>query len=114
MALKQMLLELGWGVDLHGRDYSKAARRAVENAIGHNSLNFIRSVGSGKPQDMHIKVIVAVPQPEAVKEEPVLAALPFGHKTLEVVPGGLELPAENGRDVYIIANAAVIISLDLP
>jgi len=33
MALKRFLLQLGSGVDLHGRDYSKAAQCAVEGAI---------------------------------------------------------------------------------
>ena len=33
MVLKRFLLQLGSGVDLHGRDYTKAAQRAVEDAI---------------------------------------------------------------------------------
>ena len=33
MALKRCLLELGSGVDLHGKDSTKAARRAVFDAL---------------------------------------------------------------------------------
>ena len=33
---------MGMGVDVHGRDATKAARRAVSDAIRHSSLGFVR------------------------------------------------------------------------
>ena len=33
MALKRVILELGTGNDLHGGDYTKAALRAVQDAL---------------------------------------------------------------------------------
>ncbi len=38
MAKKRFLLEMGMGVDLHDKDYTKAAVRAVREAIWHNSF----------------------------------------------------------------------------
>ena len=46
MARKRVILELGTGNDLHGGDYTKAALRAVQDALHHSSLSMIRSLGS--------------------------------------------------------------------
>ena len=35
MALKRVILEMGMGNDLHGSDYTKAALRAVQDALHH-------------------------------------------------------------------------------
>ena len=43
MTAKRVILELGAGNDLHGGDYTKAAIRAVQDAIHHSSLPLIRS-----------------------------------------------------------------------
>ena len=45
MKAKRVILEMGSGNDLHGSDYTKAAIRAVEDAIHHSSLTFIRTLG---------------------------------------------------------------------
>ena len=112
MALKRCLLEMGMGTDLHGRDYTRAAQRAVTNALWHNSLSFARAVGKSV-DDMHVHVTIGIPQPDAVSKEAVLSVLPHGSGQISVVQGGLEIPNEDGTDVTIIANAAVIVSLDL-
>ena len=44
MAKKRIILEMGAGNDLHGRDYTKAAMRAVDDALHHSSLTFIRTL----------------------------------------------------------------------
>ena len=48
MPAKRVILELGTGNDLHGGDYTKAAVRAVQDAIHHSSLSLIRSLGRDK------------------------------------------------------------------
>ena len=48
MPNKRMLLEIGMGNDLHGGDYSKAALRAVQDAVHHSSLSLVRSLGLNK------------------------------------------------------------------
>ena len=44
---KRIILEMGSGNDLHGGDYTKAALRAVQDALHHSSLSFIRSLRAG-------------------------------------------------------------------
>jgi uncharacterized protein (TIGR02058 family) len=102
---------MGMGVDVHGRDGTKAARRAVSDAIRHSSVGFFRMVGK-TPHDMFVDVTVGVPDPGAVDTSAVAKELPYGTVTVTAVKGGLEVPAEQGSDAIIIANAAVIVSLD--
>ena len=58
-------------------------------------------------------VTIGIPKPDAVDGQAVLEVLPHGHGRIEVVQGGLEIPSENGSDATVIANAAVIVSLDV-
>jgi uncharacterized protein (TIGR02058 family) len=64
------------------------------------------------PHDMFVNVTMAVPNPEAVDTSAVAKELPYGTMTVTAIKGGLEVPAENGGDAIIIANAAVIVSMD--
>ena len=45
MALVRCVTEMGMGVDVRGGDYTKAAKRAVFDAIHHSSLGFQRLIG---------------------------------------------------------------------
>ena len=89
MALKRMIVEIGMGTDLTGADYTKAAIRALRDALWHNSLTIALAVGQ-QPQDMHVEVIIGVPKPEKVDKAAVAAVLPYGTSTVEIVEGGLE------------------------
>jgi uncharacterized protein (TIGR02058 family) len=111
MARVRCITEMGMGVDVHGRDATKAARRAVSDAIRHSSLGFVRMLGK-TPHDMIVDVTIGVPEPGAVDTAAVAKELPYGTVTVTAVKGGLEIPAESGGDAIIIANAAVIVSLD--
>jgi uncharacterized protein (TIGR02058 family) len=111
MARVRCITEMGMGVDVHGKDATKAARRAVSDAIRHSSLGFFRMVGKTS-SDMFVDVTIAVPNPDAVDTTAVAKELPYGTVTVKAVKGGLEIPAESGGDAIIIANAAVIVSLD--
>jgi uncharacterized protein (TIGR02058 family) len=112
MARRRCITEMGMGVDVHGRDATKAARRAVSDAIRHSSLSFVRLFRK-TPQDMSIDVMIGVPNPEAVDTAAVAEELPYGTVTVTAVRGGLEVPAEQGGDSILIANAAVVVSLDV-
>lgn len=111
MARVRCITEMGMGVDVHGRDATKAARRAVSDAIRHSSLGFVRMLGK-TPHDMIVDVTIGVPEPGAVDTAAVGKELPYGKVTVTAVKGGLEIPAESGGDAILIANAAVIVSLD--
>ena len=103
--------EMGMGVDVHGKDATKAAKRAVSDAIRHSSVGFFRMVGKTR-DDMFVDVIIGVPNPEAVDADAVAKELPYGTVTVKAVRGGLEIPAESGSDSILIANAGVVVSLD--
>ena len=111
MARVRCITEMGMGVDVHGRDATKAARRAVSDAIRHSSLSFFRMVGK-TAKDMFVDVTIAVPDPATVDTAAVAKELPYGTVTVNAVKGGLEIPAEQGGDAIIIANAAVIVTLE--
>jgi len=111
MARARCITEMGMGVDVHGRDATKAARRAVSDAIRHSSLSFVRLMGK-TPNDMIVDVTIGVPDPTTVDTAAVAGELPYGTVTVTAVKGGLEVPAESGSDAILIANAAVIVSLD--
>jgi len=108
---QRYLTEMGMGVDVHGRDYSSAAVRAVFDAIHHSSLSFFGIVGK-TPNDMKIDVLIGVPEPDAVDIDAVAAALPYGTVTVKTQKGGLEIPSEDGSDAIIIANAGIIVHLE--
>src|SRR5271168_2975257 len=106
MPEKRVILELGSGNDLHGGDYTKAAVRAVQDAIHHSSLSLIRSLAVDA-RTMQIEVTIGIQHPAEVRAETVKAALPHGQVTVRVVKGGLDVPDEATGDVAIIASAAV-------
>jgi len=112
MSLKRIITEFGSGNDLHGGDYTKAAVRAVEDAIHHSSLTLIRSLGVDA-RTMQVEVTVGVQRPGEVRAEQVKAALPHGQVAVRIVKGGLDIPGEGAGEVAIIASAAVTVRLDL-
>ena len=113
MPQKRVILELGTGNDLHGGDYTKAAVRALRDALWHNSLSIADAVGL--PVDsMQVEVRIGVPHPEKVDKEAVLAILPHGTGTCSVVEGGLEIPNDEGTNSTLIASAAAVVWLEIP
>ena len=113
MARKRVILELGTGNDLHGGDYTKAALRAVQDAIHHSSLSMLRSLGIDS-KTMQVEVTIGVQEPDKVDTAAVAATLPHGIATVKAVKGGLNVPDQAAGDVAIIASAAVAVRLDLP
>lgn len=113
MTIKRCLLELGTGVDLHGRDSTKAARRAVSDALRHSSVGFPHVFGYDS-RFMFVEVNISVPNSENCRPGEVLLEVPFGRKSIKVVEGGLELPGTEEGDSTIMANAAIVVSLDVP
>ena len=112
MAKKRIILELGAGNDLHGSDYTKAALRAVQDALHHSSLAFVRSLNVDKSKLM-VDVTIGVQKPEKVDIEKVKASLPVGVVTVKVVKGGLDVPDPDNNDPAIIASAAIAVRIDV-
>jgi uncharacterized protein (TIGR02058 family) len=95
MARVRCITEMGMGVDVHGKDATKAARRAVSDAIRHSSVGFFRMLGK-TADDMFVDVTIGVPDPAAVDTSAVATELPYGTVTVTAIKGGLEIPAERG------------------
>ena len=112
MARVRCITEMGMGVDVRGGDNTKAARRAVSDAIRHSSLGFFRIVGQ-TAHDLKIDVLIGVPSPETVDTVAVAAELPYGAVNVRVERGGLSVPPQGEGDPIIIASAAVLVHLDL-
>ncbi len=118
MAPKRLIIEMGMGVDQHGQDPTVAAARAVRNAIAHNALPGVWEVaGLSHPNEMIVEVQVAVPFPDQVRQEEVLAVLPFGQKTLVLKDGGMVVAGraiaelDDKNDDMYVAIAAVTVSI---
>lgn len=112
MALKRMVMELGMGTDLQGDDYTKAACRAVHNALRQNSLHVYDAFGVSR-DEMVVEIIIGVAKPDRVNVDAVAEMLPYGSRTVRVEKGGMDTAKENGG-VTVMANAAILVYLDLP
>ena len=114
MALVPAILEIGTGIDLHGQAHSEAGRRAVWNAVQQSSLMFLRELGPDAAANMIVDVLLATPDPDLIDEDKVLSVLPHGKASLQVVKGGLEIePRKNSGDKTIVANAAVVVRVEM-
>lgn len=112
MGGKRMVLEIGMGTDIRGRDYTKAAVRALRDALWHNSLTITRALGVDI-DSMKVDITIGVPHPELVDKAQVLAVLPHGSGTVTCIEGGLEIPTEDGTGATVMAHAAAIVRLDV-
>jgi len=110
--MKRLILEMGTGTDLYGGDYTKAACRAVRDAIGHSSLSLFRSCGYNH-RDMVVKVTIGVQHPDQVDIGTVAASLPRGNPKVEVVKGGLNIMDPEQEGPTVIAAAAVEAFLEI-
>ncbi len=115
-SVKKFIVQIGMGVDQHGHDNdcTKAAIKAIKNAISNNCLCGLSEICNLKnPADMIVHVKIGCPYPERINKNKVLRAVPFGTKTLEVVEGGMIAPGmmikelgDTSNDI-IVCNAAV-------
>ena len=120
---RRYLVEVGTGIDLHGEDATKAAQRAVKDAISHSSM-----VGLGQlfkiksfsemEEALMVDVTVAAPDPEKVDGEAVLSTLPEGKRRINVVKGGLKFPAESTKEEakthpIVMVNTVIVVLVDV-
>lgn len=106
MAEKRIILEMGTGNDLYGGDYTKAACRAVQDALHHSSIVLFKSLGYDH-LDMRVQVTIGVQQPERVDAAVVVAELPRGRAEVTVVHGGLDVHDPVQSTTHVVATAAV-------
>ncbi|PAV28445.1 hypothetical protein CIL05_16020 [Virgibacillus profundi] len=111
-----LFIQTGMGVDVHGQDVTKAAIRAVENAIWYNSMPGIeKSLPDQRLENMKVNVRVAVPlDRDKLDTEKLKEAIPYGTVTVEVTDGGMATSSgiilkdkDDENDLMYIVNAAV-------
>jgi len=123
LSYKRYLVEVGTGIDLHGEDGTKAAQRAVKDAISHSSmvgLGQLFKIGSFSELEdaLMVDVTVAVPDPEGVDGGAVLGILPEGKRRITVVEGGIRFPTsetagEARTHPIVMANAVIVVLVDV-
>ena len=112
MAKTRVLVEFGMGTSLRREDYTEAAKRALKDALWHNSVNMAELFGFAK-EAMIIDAEIGVQRPDLVDVAVLKAVFPYGQPSITVTEGGLDIdkPHTDGRTV--IANAAIVVSFDM-
>ena len=120
---RRYLLENGTGVDLHGKDETKAAQRAVKDAISHSSmigLGSLFKIDSFEELEeaLMVDVTIAAPNPENIDGEAVLSVLPEGKRRMNIIKGGMMWPpmsldpAAKSHEVVMV-NAIIVVLIDV-
>ena len=106
MTEQRMIIEMGMGNDQHGMDYTKAAARAIEDAIRHSALPIFQAVDL--PTDaMRVQVTIGVQDPDALDLDELATKLPRGRAEVRAVKGGLNVVNADAGTTIVIASAAV-------
>ena len=106
MTDQRVIIEMGMGNDMYGQDYTKAAARAIEDAIRHSSLPLFEALELSHDL-MRVQVTVAVAEPDQVDCAALVAKLPRGRATVTAVKGGLNVANPETGGLIVIASAAV-------
>lgn len=106
MSDQRFIIEMGMGNDQYGMDYTKAAARAIEDAIRHSSIPLFEATGLSHDQ-MRVQVTVGVAEPDKVDCAELVKALPRGRATVTAVEGGLNVTNPDNGKTLVIATAAV-------
>ncbi len=113
---KRFIVEIGTGIDIHGEDATKAACRAVKDAVSRSCLCGLLEILELKNlEDVQVDIQVASPNPDQVDLEQVMAEVPIGRKTARAVEGGMTTQGlcvpqfASDCDQIMVANAAVTV-----
>ena len=116
MGTKRFIVEIGTGADLHGEDVTKAACRAVKDAISRSCLcGLVEILGIEDLQAIQVDILVACPKPDEVDLEQVKGTVPIGQKTARAVEGGMNVRGlcvpnfAQDCDQIVVANASVTV-----
>lgn len=113
MTMQRIILEMGTGNDLYGEDYTKAAVRAVQDALHHSSISLFRSLGISH-DSMQVEVTIGTQKPDQVDTKVIASQIPYGTVKVNTVLGGLNVADPVQQTVTVIASAAIAARLDIP
>ncbi len=108
----RIILEMGAGTALHSEDYTKAAKRAVQDALYHSSLILFRST-KYDPNAMQIELILGAQKPDKIDLQEVASMLPYGTVSPRAVLGGLDAMDASSGTPTVTVNAAIVVRLAL-
>ncbi|MEM9043961.1 MAG: Lin0512 family protein [Pseudomonadota bacterium] len=106
MSDQRFIIEMGTGNDLYGMDYTKAAVRAVEDAMRHSSIPMFERLGISHAE-MRVQVTIGVQEPDQVDLQAVADYMPRGRIEAKAVAGGLNVANPETEQTIVIATAAV-------
>lgn len=112
MAKTRVLVEFGMGSSLRRQDYTEAAKRAIRDALWHNSVNLAELFEFPK-EAMIIDAEIGVAHPDLVDVAALKEIFPYGQPSITVTQGGLDVAKPHAEGHTVIANAAVIVSFDM-
>jgi uncharacterized protein (TIGR02058 family) len=112
---KRLLIEMGMGIDQHGQSPTKAAIKAIKNAIQNVYITGLIEIFDIKNlEEIEILAELGVPDPDMVDIKEVKTAFPIqGNINIDVKNGGLKIKAlkieelKDINDEVIICCAAV-------
>ena len=103
---QRFIIEMGMGNDQYGQDYTKAAARAIEDAIRHSAIPLFEATGISHDQ-MRVQVTIGVQEPDRVDCAALAERLPRGRASVSATFGGLNVTNPDTGNTLVIATAAV-------
>lgn len=117
MGSKRYLIEIGTGVDMHGGDMTKAACKAVKDAMSHCCMAGIREIHGAGPEKIALRVQISCPKPEELDRDRVLEPVSF-YEDVELVPvpggaaeRGLHVAEMGAGETLVVAVAIITVYL---
>ena len=116
---KRFIVEIGTGIDIHGENVTKAACRAVRDAVSRSCLcGLLEILELQNLEDVQVDIHIASPRPEQVDLEQVMAEVPIGRKKAQAVEGGMTAQGlcvpkfAPDCDQIVVVNAAVTVYIN--
>ena len=109
--MQRFIIEMGMGNDQYGQDYTKAAARAIEDAIRHSSIPMFAALDIPHTA-MEVRVTIGAQAPDQVDCAALATKLPRGQAQVTAVHRGLNVTNPDSGNTTVIATAAVEAFLD--
>ena len=117
MEKRRFLIEIGTGVDMHGGSMTRAAQKAVKDAMSHCCMAGIREIHGAGPERIALRVQISCPRPEELDLEQVKEPVGF-YDDVELIPvvggaseRGLHVEAMGAGDTLVVAVAIITVYL---
>lgn len=117
MGRRRYLIEIGTGVDMHGGDVTKAAQKAVKDAMSHCCMAGLQEIHGAGPQRVALRVQLSCPRPEELELDRVREPVSF-YDDVELVPvsggaaeRGLHVAEMGQGDTLVVAIAIITVYL---